>query len=60
MFAALGRRPRFLRVPLGLFRLAAVCLRRLPRYRHLTPAMAERMNRDLAIRNAIALIGGHV
>ncbi len=47
VFAALGRRPRLLPVPLWLLRLALLPLRRLPRFRHWTPAMAERMNRDL-------------
>ncbi|HLD08552.1 MAG TPA: NAD-dependent epimerase/dehydratase family protein, partial [Methylophilaceae bacterium] len=47
VFAAMGRRPRLLTVPLGVFRLAVACLRWLPRYRHWSAAMAERMNRDL-------------
>lgn len=47
VFSALGRRPNLLRVPLGLFRLAVVGVRWLPRYRHWSVAMAERMNRDL-------------
>jgi nucleoside-diphosphate-sugar epimerase len=47
IFAALGRPPRLLTVPLGVFRLAVACLRWLPRYRHWSVAMAERMNRDL-------------
>ena len=47
VFAALGRRPRVLTVPLWAFRLAVTMLRRLPRYRQWSSAMAERMNRDL-------------
>lgn len=47
VFAALGRRPRLLPVPLGVFRLAVACLRLLPRYRHWSAAMAERMNADM-------------
>ena len=47
VFAALGRRPRLLRVPLWTFRLAVAVLRRLPRYAHWSVAMAERMNQDL-------------
>jgi len=47
VFRAMGRRPRLLTVPLGLFRLAVACMRVLPRYRHWSAAMAERMNRDL-------------
>lgn len=47
VFDALGRRPRVLTVPLWAFRLAVTMLRRLPRYRQWSAAMAERMNRDL-------------
>ena len=47
VFAALGRRPRLLTVPLWSFRLAVSVLRCLPRYRQWSAAMAERMNRDL-------------
>jgi nucleoside-diphosphate-sugar epimerase len=47
IFTALGRRPRVLTVPLWAFRLAVTMLRRLPRYRQWSAAMAERMNRDL-------------
>ena len=47
IFAALGRRPRLLTVPLWSFSLAVMVLRRLPRYRQWSSAMAERMNRDL-------------
>jgi nucleoside-diphosphate-sugar epimerase len=47
VFAALGRPPRLLPVPLSAFRLTVALLRCLPRYRNWTTAMAERMNRDL-------------
>ena len=47
VFDALARRPRLLRVPLWSFRLAVAVLRRLPRYRLWSAAMAERMGRDL-------------
>jgi nucleoside-diphosphate-sugar epimerase len=47
VFAALGRPPRLLTVPLPAFRAAVALLRCLPRYRHWSAAMAERMNRDL-------------
>jgi hypothetical protein len=47
IFTTLGRRPRVLTVPLWAFRLAVTMLRRLPRYRQWSAAMAERMNRDL-------------
>ena len=47
VFAALGRRPRLLTVPLWAFRLAGAVLRYVPRYRQWSVAMVERMNRDL-------------
>ena len=47
IFAAQGRVTRVLSVPLWMFKLAVLLLRCLPRYRHWTAAMAERMNRDL-------------
>lgn len=47
VFAALDRRTCFLTVPLWVFRLAVLGLRRLPRYRNWSAAMAERMNVDL-------------
>jgi nucleoside-diphosphate-sugar epimerase len=52
VFDALGRRPRVLTVPLWAFRLAVSLLRFLPRYRHWSAAMAERMNRDLVFDHA--------
>lgn len=54
VFAALGRRRRLLTVPLWAFRLAVSVLRCLPRYRHWSAAMAERMNRDLVFDHAEA------
>ena len=54
LFAALGRRPRLIHVPLGFFRLAVAVLRLLSRYRHLTPQIAERMNADLVFDHADA------
>ncbi len=47
VFVTLGRPVRLLRVPLWAFALALAVLRCLPRYRHWSAAMAERMNRDL-------------
>lgn len=44
---AVGQTPRILTVPLPAFRIAIGVLRRLPAFRHWTPAMAERMNEDL-------------
>lgn len=54
VFAAMGRRPLLLSVPLWMFGFAVRCLRLLPRYRHWSPAMAERMNRDLVFDHAKA------
>ncbi len=54
VFAALGRRPLLLSVPLWSFGVAVKCLRLLPRYRHCSIAMAERMNRDLVFDHAEA------
>nr|WP_186405536.1 NAD-dependent epimerase/dehydratase family protein [Candidatus Accumulibacter aalborgensis] len=47
VFAALGCPPRLLAVPLPAFRVAVSLLHCLPRYRHWSSAMAERMNQDL-------------
>jgi uncharacterized protein YbjT (DUF2867 family) len=54
IFVVLKRRPRLLKVPLGVFRVALVGARLLPRYRHWSAAMAERMNRDLVFDHADA------
>ncbi|SFE96648.1 NAD(P)-dependent oxidoreductase [Nitrosomonas sp. Nm166] len=47
VFEALDRTPRIVTIPLRFFQMAIGGLRWLPRYRHWTAAMAERMNRDL-------------
>lgn len=47
IFVGMGLRPRMLKIPLPLFRLAVAVARCLPRYRGLNVEMAERMNRDL-------------
>jgi len=54
VFATLGRPPRLLPVPLAAFRVAVALLRRLPRYRQWSAAMAERMSRDLVFDHAEA------
>lgn len=54
VFSALGCSPRLPTVPLWVFRLAVSVLRRLPRYRQWSVAMAERMNRDLVFDHAEA------
>lgn len=52
--SCLGRRAYLLPVPLWTFRLAVKVLRRLPRYRLWSVAMAERMCRDLVFDHAEA------
>jgi nucleoside-diphosphate-sugar epimerase len=47
IFRGLGRRPRILSLPLPLCRTLLRGLSLLPGYRHVTPAMADRMNQDL-------------
>lgn len=47
VFKVLDQPPYLLTVPYWTFRLAVNTLRQLPRYRHWTVAMAERMNRNL-------------
>ncbi|MCU7795578.1 MAG: NAD-dependent epimerase/dehydratase family protein [Candidatus Thiodiazotropha sp. (ex Myrtea spinifera)] len=54
VFQALRLRPRWLHLPLSLFRAALLVMRQIPRYRHWTPAMAERMNRDLVFDHSEA------
>lgn len=54
VFAALGKLPRLVTVPLWMFRVAVTALHLLPRYKHWTAAMAERMNRDLVFDHADA------
>lgn len=47
IFSALTIKPRFIKIPRWLFQLTISVLNWLPQYRHWTPAMADRMNRDL-------------
>ena len=47
LFLAIERKPRFIHVPLSLLRTGFVLLRLLPRYRHWSFSMAERMNQDM-------------
>jgi nucleoside-diphosphate-sugar epimerase len=47
IFAALGQKPRFIRVPLWMFAVAMRLLKTVPRFSKLSPAMAERMNQDM-------------
>jgi nucleoside-diphosphate-sugar epimerase len=54
VFVALGRRPLLVTVPLRVFYVVLAMMRRLPRYRYWSAAMAERMNRDLVFDHADA------
>jgi nucleoside-diphosphate-sugar epimerase len=54
IFAALGKRPRFVSIPLWLFQWAIRVASRLPSKRNLTGEMAARMNADLCFDHADA------
>lgn len=54
VFQTLRLRTHWLHLPLSLFRVALMVMRMVPRYRHWTPAMAERMNRDLVFDHSDA------
>jgi len=54
LFIAIEKKPKFIKIPLVLFKLALSCLHIIPRYRHWTPAMAERMNKDLVFSHEAA------
>jgi nucleoside-diphosphate-sugar epimerase len=47
IFTSLGLTPRLVNIPLWLFQFSISFLHIFPRFRHLTTAMAERMNQDL-------------
>jgi nucleoside-diphosphate-sugar epimerase len=47
IFRAMGRKPRFVRVPIFAFEVAARIARLHPRYRHITSSMARRMEQDM-------------
>jgi uncharacterized protein YbjT (DUF2867 family) len=54
VFDVLRRRPRFVMIPMVVFKLAVACLSILPRYKHWSSAMAERMNHDLVFDHSDA------
>lgn len=54
VFAALDREPRLFVSPPWLCSGAIACARLLPRYRHWSAAMAERMNQDLLYDHCLA------
>lgn len=47
IFIALNKKPRFIPIPLALFRLLMKLISFLPGYSHITPDMANRMNEAL-------------
>jgi len=49
LFVSLGRRPRFLTLPLGVAKGCARVARLCPGFEHLTPAMFERMKMDMVV-----------
>jgi nucleoside-diphosphate-sugar epimerase len=55
IFAAMGKPPRFVRIPLPAFELAATIARLHPRYRHIRSSMAERMEQDMTFPNDEAI-----
>jgi nucleoside-diphosphate-sugar epimerase len=55
IFQSLNRRPRVLPLPVGLYRAAIAVARLLPRYRSLTPAVADRMNQDMVFDSSEAM-----
>jgi uncharacterized protein YbjT (DUF2867 family) len=54
IFETLGRRPVFIRIPFTAFRLAVLLARLHPRFAHLTPDMALRMEADLVFEHGEA------
>lgn len=54
IFLSLGKQPRFVHIPLGLFRMAIRIVSVLPSKRGLTGEMVTRMNIDLAFDHAEA------
>jgi nucleoside-diphosphate-sugar epimerase len=55
IFAALGRKPRFVHVPMGLFRIAMGLISLLPRFLDFNAEMARRMNDDLVFDSSAAM-----
>ena len=55
LFVALNRTKRIATVPLWMFSAAVAVLRRIPRYRKWTTAMAQRMNRDMVFDHSAAI-----
>ena len=47
VFAAVGKVPHLVKIPRWMFQVAVAVVHLVPRYRHWTVEMADRMNRDL-------------
>lgn len=54
IFAALEKRPRFVRAPIAAFRLALALVSLAPKYRDFNAEMARRMNEDLVFDHSEA------
>lgn len=54
VFTALGRTPRYIRIPPTLLRAGLGLARVLPSYRYLNTAMADRMNKDMVFDSSDA------
>jgi nucleoside-diphosphate-sugar epimerase len=54
VFAAVGKAPHLVTIPRWMFQVAVAAVHLVPRYRHWTVEMAERMNRDLVFDHADA------
>lgn len=55
LFSLSGKKPRLLKIPRCFFQLAIVFLKILPRFRHLSFSMVERMNQDLVFEHEAAV-----
>lgn len=54
VFATVGKVPHLVTIPRWIFQLAVAAVHLVPRYKHWTVEMAERMNRDLVFDHADA------
>jgi len=51
---AIGVAPRVIDIPLSVLKAVIACVAVIPRYRHLNPEMAARINRDMCFEHAAA------
>ncbi len=54
IFASLGRKPRFVTIPMQLFGMAMKLISLMPKYKGFNAAMAQRMNDDLVFSHSEA------